>query len=32
MVLQYPVVGDGCPFAYSSSSAEPVPADPTPSP
>ncbi len=32
MVLQYPIVGDGCFFAYSSSRSEPTRADPTSSP
>jgi len=32
MVLQYPILGDGCFFAYSSSSAEPVRVTPTPTP
>ncbi len=33
MVLQFPIIGDGCPFVYSSSSQEPVPSeDSTPSP
>ena len=27
MVLQYPILGDGCPFVYSSSSQEPVPSE-----
>ncbi len=32
MVLQFPIVGDDCPFVYSSSSATPLPANPTPAP
>jgi hypothetical protein len=32
MVLQFPIVGDVCPFVYSSSTSVPVPADSTPTP